>query len=235
MPIPNVFPDLVSVFTWSVVTIAFYLATKHAYRRWRHWWLMPLIATPTTLALVLLALGTGYQDYAHGAGWLVTLLGPATVAFAVPIYEQRAEIRRFWPVLAVGMVVGSLTSIFAAWGMATALEVEGALRLSLLPRSISTPFAMIMSGDIGGVPELTAVFVVITGVFGAMIGPALLNRLPLRSNLARGSLFGMGAHAVGTARAHQIGSEIGSISGLVMVLAGLMNVLLAPVVLAILR
>ena len=105
----------------------------------------------------------------------------------------------------------------------------------MLPRSMSTPFAMAVSRDLGGSPELTAVFVVITGVLGAALGEALLLRLPLRSGLARGALMGMGAHGVGTARAYQIGPEEGAIAGLVMVFTGVLNVLAAPLVAQLLR
>jgi putative effector of murein hydrolase len=128
------------------------------------------------------------------------------------------------------MAAGSVTAIVSSWALAMALGLDGALRLSLLPRSISTPFAMEVSSRIGGAPDLTAVFVIITGVAGAAIGDVLLARLPLRSKLARGALFGAGAHGAGTARAYQIGQEEGAIAGLVMVLVGLMNVLAAPVV-----
>jgi putative effector of murein hydrolase len=142
------------------------------------------------------------------------LLGPATVAFGIPIYGQRALIRRHWPVLLIGMAAGTLASLASSWGLATLVGLDGTLRLSLLPRSISTPFAMEVSGDIGGVPDLTAVFVVMTGVAGAVIG----------------DLFGLGAHGAGTARAHQIGETEGAVSGLVMVLVGVLNVLAAPLV-----
>jgi predicted murein hydrolase (TIGR00659 family) len=216
------------IVVWSAITIAFYVLSKRLHARWRRWWLMPLIVTPTLLIVVVLTLHVSYAEYIKDTGWLVTLLGPATVAFAVPIFEQRNLIRRHWPVLVVGMVVGSLTSVAAGWVLATALGVDETLRLSLLPRSISTPFAMSVSQNIGGAPSLTAVFVVLTGVFGAMLGEVMLNWLPIRSTLARGALFGVGAHAVGTVKAHQIGREEGSISGLVMVLVGLINVLIAP-------
>src|SRR5690606_5346239 len=106
---------------------------------------------------------------------------------------------------------------------------------SLLPRSISTPFAMEVSGEIGGIPQLTAIFVVLTGVLGAALGDIVLAWLPLRSALARGALLGVGAHGAGTAKAHMIGREEGSIAGLVMVLVGLMNILVAPVLAQILR
>lgn len=223
---------LVAAVFWSAATIAFYLAAKLAYRRWRRWWLMPLALAPIMLIAAALALHTSYHDYIRGTHWIVGLLGPATVAFAVPIYEQRALIRRYWPVLAFGMLAGSITSMATAWALASVLGLNDALRLSLLPRSISTPFAMAVSGEIGGVPDLTAVFVVITGILGAVIGEVMLARFPIRSAMARGALLGVGAHGAGTAKAHEMGREEGSIAGLVMVLVGLFNVLFAPVLAA---
>lgn len=215
---------------WSAVTIGFYWAAKRLYARWPRWWLMPLAVTPVLVAVVVLLLHASYHDYIRGTKWLVLLLGPATVAFAIPIYEQRGLIRQHWPVLLVGMVAGSLTAIASSWALAAMVGLDHTLLLSLLPRSISTPFAMEVSGDIGGVPDLTAVFVVITGIAGAVIGDMILARVPLVSALARGALFGVGAHGAGTARAHQLGETEGAVAGLVMVLVGLLNVLLAPIV-----
>ena len=213
---------------WSAATIGFYLASKALYRKWPHWWLAPLVVTPVLLIAAILFLHAEYRDYIRGTHWLVALLGPVTVAFAIPIYEQRALIRSHWPVLAVGVLAGSTTAVLSAWALASILGLDGALRLSLLPRSISTPFAMTVSGDIGGIPDLTAIFVVLTGVLGAAIGEIMLARLPIRSTLARGALLGMGAHGAGTAKAHEIGPEEGSVAGLIMVLVGLLNVLTAP-------
>ncbi|MDK3018867.1 LrgB family protein [Pseudodonghicola flavimaris] len=220
---------------WSAVTIGLYLLAKRVYRRWGYWWLMPMALTPVLVGVVVVALHAGYGDYISGTRWLVLLLGPATVAFAIPIYEHRQLIRAQWPVLLLGMIAGSVTAVASSWALASLLGLNGVLRLSLLPRSISTPFAMEVSGDIGGVPELTAVFVIVTGVVGAVIGDVLLARVPLRSALARGALFGIAAHGAGTARAHQIGATEGAVSGLVMVLVGLMNVLVAPLVMGLLQ
>ena len=221
---------LVQAAVWSLATILLYLLAKRVHRRWPRWWLMPLAVAPALLMIAALALNVSYRDYIRGTHWLVALLGPATVAFAVPIYEQRALIRRRWPLLLAGMVAGSLTAVATSWALAYVLGIDGELRLSLLPRSMSTPFAMEVSGEIGGIPDLTAVFVVLTGIIGAAVGDIVLARLPLRSALAKGALFGVGAHGAGTARAHQIGREEGAIAGLVMVLVGLMNVALAPLI-----
>lgn len=222
-------PFVEAVF-WSLATIGFYLLTKAVYRRWPRWWLLPLAWTPALLIVAVLFLDTSYAEYIRGTQWLMALLGPAVVAFAVPIYQRRALIRRHWPLLVFGMVVGSATAVVSSWGFATLLGLDGELRLSLLPRSISTPFAMAVSSEIGGIPDLTAVFVVMTGILGAVLGDLLLTWLPLRSSIARGSLFGMGAHGAGTAKAYEVGAEEGAVAGLIMVLVGLLNVLLAPLV-----
>ncbi|MCX8998944.1 LrgB family protein [Rhizobiaceae bacterium BDR2-2] len=220
---------------WSVLTIVLYMLAKRLYRRLPRTWTSPLLLTPVMLIVAALTLHTGYADYIRSTHWLMLLLGPATVAFAIPIYEQRDLIRRTWPVLVFGVTAGSITAIACAYGMAHLLGLTDTLRLSLLPRSISTPFAMTISSDIGGVPDLTALFVVVTGVTGAAVGDILLKFVPVRTPLARGALFGMGAHGAGVARATQIGSEEGSIAGLVMVLVGLVNVLSAPLLALLLR
>ncbi len=226
MPLAS--PFSLAIF-WSLATIGFYVCARSIYGRWPRWYLSPLAVTPALLLALALFLHTGYGDYIRGTHWIVMMLGPATVAFAIPIYEQRNTIRRHWPVLVIGVVIGSVTAMLTAWAMASALGLSDLMRLSLLPRSMSTPFAMSVSGDIGGAPDLTAVFVMITGICGAALGELMLNWLPLRSSLARGALLGMGAHGAGAVKAREIGMEEGSIAGLVMVLAGLVNVLAAPI------
>ncbi|BDU71851.1 LrgB family protein [Mesoterricola silvestris] len=213
---------------WLAATIAMYAVGKRVHRRFGAWWTSPLILAPAVLLGVALLLHVGYGDYIRGPRLLVGLLAPATIAFAVPIYRCRALIARHWLLLLVGVLAGSTASMLSSWVLSGWLGLSGPVRLSLLPRSMSTPFAMTVSSGLGGVPALTAVFVLITGVMGASLGELLLNVLPIRSNLARGALFGLGAHGVGTARALQLDSEMGSIAGLVMVCVGLINVLAAP-------
>jgi predicted murein hydrolase (TIGR00659 family) len=213
---------------WSFITIAMYFITKQLYRLWPVWWLMPIALTPILVASIVLLMHGNYQDYFYGTKWLSMLIGPVTVAFAIPIYEQRTLICQHWPILLIGAITGSLTAILSSWTLALCLGIDEPIRLSLVPRSISTPFAMIVSRDIGGIPDLTAIFVVITGILGAIIGKFLLARLSFNSALAKGALLGVGAHAAGTAQAHKIGSTEGAIASLVMILAGLLNVFLLP-------
>ncbi len=214
---------------WSLATIASYQIGRWLHARLRQWWSTPLLLAPALLIAIALALHEPYVDYIRRTHWLVALLGPATVAFAIPLWEQRGLIRRHWPVLLGGAVIGSCTAMLSVWALADVLGLDRSLLLSLLPRSMSTPFAMTVSGDIGGKPDLTAVFVVFTGILGSALGELVLPLLPLRSRMAAGALLGMGAHGAGVARAHGFGREEGAVAGLLMVLVGILNVLIAPI------
>lgn len=219
--------ELVSL-AWLAATLGGYVLLKPLYRRLPRWWTSPLFSVPVLLCVLGLVFGLDYASYIRDTHWLLLMLGPATVAFALPIWRYRALIRAQWPALLVGVLGGSTMAMTSSWALATWFGLGGAVRLSMLPRSITTPLAMLVSGDIGGVPELTALFVVITAVAGMAIGDLLLRCLPLRSALARGALFGMGAHGAGTAKAMEVGAEEGTVACLAMVLAGLLNVLAAP-------
>lgn len=213
---------------WLALTVGAYLFSRWLYGRTGRYLLSPLVLVPALLLAVAVPLHTAYAEYARNTHWLIGVLGPVTVAFAVPIWQQRAMLARHWPALLLGMLAGSLASISSSWGLAHLLALDESVSLSLVPRSITTPFAMPLAHDLGGVPELTAVFVMFTGVLGAVFGGLLLRVLPLRTSLARGALFGVGAHGAGVSRAHEVGGGEGSVAGLVMVLTGLLNLFAAP-------
>jgi putative effector of murein hydrolase len=219
---------------WLVLTLAAYLFSRWIYRRTGRYLLSPLILVPVLLLAVAMPLHTAYAEYSTNTHWLMLVLGPVTVAFAVPIWQQRSLLARNWLALLIGMLAGSAASIGSSFWLAKALALDASVTLSLVPRSITTPFAMPLAHDLGGVPELTAVFVMFTGVFGAALGGVLLKWLPLRSALARGALFGVGAHGAGVSRAREVGGEEGSVAGLVMVLTGLLNLFAAPLLAALL-
>lgn len=223
---------LVATLLWSATTVSTYIGARRLYSRLPRWWTSPIVLSPLALIALTIGLHVSYNEYIRGTRWLLDMLGPVTVAFALPIFEHRRLIRRHWSVLAAGILAGSTVAMASAWALARLLGLPETLGLSLMPRSVSTPFAVIVSGDIGGVPDLTAVFVVLTGIFGAALGELLLALLPLRTRLAQGALFGMGAHGAGVARASQIGQEQGAVASLVMILAGLCNVLAAPLIAA---
>lgn len=214
---------------WAAATLAIYAGARALNRRHPRWWSSPLLVTWTACGALILILHSSYADYLTGTRWLMLLLGPATIAFALPIHRHRQFIRRHAGILAIGVVLGSVLSAAVSWGFAACLHFPPELRASLLPRSVTTPLAMAASEKIGGLPGLTAAFTAITGLFGASVGELLLARLPFRSAFARGALFGMGAHGAGVAKARELGEEEGVAASLIMIFAGLLNVIAATI------
>ena len=194
------------------------------------------LANPTLIAVALLVLllsatGTPYRTYFDGAQFVHFLLGPATVALAVPLCEQRARIRRMWLPLAAGLTAGVLVGIVSAVGIAWLLGASPATLKSLAPKSVTTPVAMGIAERIGGLPSLTATFVIATGMLGAMIARPLLDLLRIQGHDVRGFALGVTSHGIGTARAFQVSEEMGAFSGLAMGLAALLTALVVPVLL----
>ena len=142
-------PEFHLVF-WPAATVLAYVCARLSYRRYARWWTSALVLAPALLLALALALHTGYREYMAGTHWLTAMLGPVIVAFALPLYQQRALIRRYWPVLTAGVAVGSLIAGVSAWLLGSMLDLPADLRLSLLPRSVATPFAMTVSSHVGG-------------------------------------------------------------------------------------
>jgi len=220
---------MVDILIWSGLTVAIYAVFRALYLRRPSFWTNPLLLGWLALMAVLIATKTPFQTYRDGSAPLILLLGPSVVAFAVPIYDQRAMILRRWRVLLLAVATGSIISAALSWELARALMLSPEIRASLLPRSISAPFAMIVAAQIGGVPGLAATFTAITGLLGASIALPLSKTLAITSRFARGAMLGMGAHGVGTARAFQWGPAEGSVAATTMTLAGVANVIVAVI------
>lgn len=212
-----------------VVTVALYFASKALYARFKSPWLTPLVAVPAVLAAIVVLAHIPYPVYFQDTRWLMWLLGPATVAFAVPIYEYRELLKRHWISLTVGVTVGIVVAVGGSLVLAKLLHLSPELQRSLMTRSVSTPFALAVSDKIHAPKDLTALFVIATGVCGMLFGELVLGLVPLRTRLARGALFGAAAHGVGTAKARELGSEEGVVASLTMMIAGVVMVLLAPI------
>jgi predicted murein hydrolase (TIGR00659 family) len=211
-----------------VLTIALYFGCKRAYARFKRPWLTPLVLAPALLGAIIVVARIPYAVYYEDTRWLMWLLGPSTVAFAVPIYEYRELIRRHWMSLTVGVAVGIVVAVGGSLALAKLLHLSPDLQRSLMTRSISTPFALAVSDTIRAPKQLTALFVIATGVCGMLFGELVLALVPLRTKLAKGALFGASAHGVGTAKARELGSEEGVIASLTMMIAGVVMVLIAP-------
>lgn len=211
-------------------TLLVYFANKRVYQRWRHLLLMPLVMTPMVLVALLLVTHISWQDYIGESHWLLWLLGPATLAFAVPVYENMAIIRRHWMSLSAGVITATVVAVCSSVWLARLFTLPETIQRSLAVRSITTPFALAAAKQLGGQPDLVALFVVITGVFGMAVGDVLFLRLAIKQGLAKGAGLGAASHGAGTARAYEIGQQEGVVSSLVMMLSGVVTVVLAPVI-----
>lgn len=190
--------------------------------------LHPVLTSIIILALLLQFSGTAYQTYFSGAQFIHFLLGPATVALAIPLCREMAVIRRAFVPIAVTLLIGSLTAIITAVGLAWCLGGERILLLTLAPKSVTTPIAMGIAEKIGGIPSLTAVAVVLTGIVGAVLGDLVLDRLKIHDETGRGMALGVASHGIGTAHALQRNRTAGAFAALAMALNGLLTALLLP-------
>jgi predicted murein hydrolase (TIGR00659 family) len=190
--------------------------------------LNPVLVAVTALVGILLATGTSYDTYFAGAQFVHFLLGPATVALAVPLYANVQKVRRLLLPLLISLLAGSIVAALSAVMIAKALGVSRPVLLSLAPKSATSPVAMGVAEQIGGVPSLTAVLVILTGVIGAVLAPGLLRLLRVKDDAAQGFAIGVAAHGIGTARAFQLGETAGAFAGLAMGLNALATALLVP-------
>jgi predicted murein hydrolase (TIGR00659 family) len=214
---------------WLTATLWAYLAAHWLHERSHRNPLVNSVAIAVLLLIAVLTLtGTSYETYFDGAQFVHFLLGPATVALAIPLYDNLRIVRRSVVPLAVALAAGSVTAIVSAVAIAWLLGADPVTLKSLAAKSVTTPIAMAISERIGGLPSLTAVFVLLTGVTGGMIVTPLMNLIRVRDGRAVGLAAGVAAHGVGTARAFQVGELAGTFAGTAMALNGLLTAILAP-------
>ena len=190
----------------------------------------PVLLAVAVLVALLALTGTSYQTYFDGAQFVHFLLGPATVALAIPLYAQFDRLRRMALPLLGALLVGSLTAALSAVAIGGLLGASEATQLSLAPKSVTTPIAMGIAERIGGLPSLTAILVIATGILGAMGASFIYRALKIEDDAVRGFALGIASHGIGTARAFQESEQAGAFAALAMGLNGLMTALLLPVV-----
>jgi predicted murein hydrolase (TIGR00659 family) len=220
---------------WLTATL---LAYQIAYAAYAYSKFNPLV-NPVAIAVALLVLiltltHTPYQTYFQGAQFVHFLLGPATVALAIPLYMQFEKLRRNWFALLTSALLGGASAIATAMGIAWLLGASWATVLSLAPKSVTMPIAMGVAEKIGGLPTLTAVLVMLTGILGATTARFIFNAMKIDDHSIRGFALGVTSHGIGTARAFQVSEEMGAFSGLAMGLSGVLTALLLPLVLKLL-
>lgn len=220
---------------WLTLTLLAYLAGDGLSRlAGRAPLVNPVLIAVALLAALLILLDTPYEIYFEGAQFVHFLLGPATVALAVPLYANVRLVRQAALPVMAALLAGSVTAMVSAVAIGWALGLDGQTLLSLIPKSTTAPVAMGVSASVGGVPSLTAVLVILTGITGALVVTPLMNAMGVRDWRARGLAVGVAAHGIGTARALHVNETAGAFAGLGMGLNAVLTALLAPLVVALL-
>lgn len=217
---------------WLTATLVAYLAGDACFRTvGRQSWANPVLIAVFLLALLLWLTGTDYATYFEGAQFVHFMLGPATVALALPLYDNLPRVRKAALPMLAALVAGSVTAVVSALLIARTFGISGPVLASLAPKSTTAPVAIGIAERIGGQPTLTAALVLLTGIFGAIIVTPLLNALKIRDWRARGFSVGVAAHGIGTARAFQVNETAGAFSGIGMGLNAVLTAVIAPLTL----
>lgn len=194
-------------------------------------WANPLIVAILIVTLFLTATGIPYLRYFEGAQFVHFLLGPATVALAVPLFAYWKRLKRMALPLIVALFAGSITAAGSAMLIAHWLGASPETVYSLAPKSVTTPIAMGIAEQIGGLPSLTAVLVALTGILGAISFPLLFRVIGIRDHATQGFAIGITAHGLGTARAFMVSEEMGAFAALAMGLNGILTAVMLPILL----
>ncbi|SDD32576.1 LrgB family protein [Nocardioides lianchengensis] len=217
-----------------VLTLLAYQAGRSLQARTGHALAQPVLVAVVLVGAVLLVLDVDVADYRDGTALLTFLLGPATVALAVPLHRQAHRLRGLLVPLLVAVPLGALVSVGSAVLVARGLGGDELLQRTLAPKAATAPVSIALSGENGGIPQLTAALTIVAGILGAVAGPAVLTLLRVRSRTARGIAMGSVSHGIGTSRALAEDRTEGAFSGLAMGLIALATSLVLPILLALL-
>lgn len=212
------------------LVIGVYLLAMWLYRKTKLNLLNPLLVSIPVLVIITHVLGISYESFEKGSRIISFMLGPTVVVLGYLLYEQVAHLRENAVSIITSVFVGCVTGILSVIFIARYFGADHALIVSLEPKSVTTPIAMSIAEKSGGIPSIAAVVVIVVGIFGGIVGPFVLEKLGISSKIARGLALGSAAHGLGTARAMELGTIEGAISGLAIGVMGIMTAILVPII-----
>ncbi|WP_018756633.1 LrgB family protein [Paenibacillus terrigena] len=213
---------------WLFITVAIYFASKRLYKAFPKVYLTPVLIVPIIVILLIQFSGVSFQSYNEGAGWLSEMVKPATIALAVMLYKHVDVLKKNVTAIIVSVGAGAIIAIITSAGIAKMLGLTKEITDSVAPRSTTTPIAVSVSDMIGGIPTVTAVATLVTGLLGMIIGPMIVKYFRIHSSVARGALFGTSAHACGISKALEYDAVAGSVAGISMMATAFITLGLAP-------
>lgn len=218
-----------SLFFGAGISLLCYEAGLLLKKRFKWALLNPLLIAVVCVMVLLKLLGMEYADYNAGAKYISYLLTPATVALAIPLYEQLTLLKKNLPAVAGGILAGTLAGLGGIFLLSRVFSLDHRLYVSFLPKSITTAIGMGVSEELGGVVALTVASIIITGILGNVIAEGVFRLFRIRDPIAKGLALGTSAHAIGTAKALELGEVEGAMSSLSIAVAGLLTVVAASV------
>ena len=216
-----------SMFFGAVISILAYALGVAIQKRWKYAIFNPMLIAIVAIILFLTVMGIDYETYNKSAEYITYFLTPATVCFAIPLYEQYERLKKNWRALLAGTLAGVLSSMLSIFLLSMLFGLAHEQYVSLLPKSITTAIGIALSGELGGIPTLTVAAIMVTGIFGNICARSLCRLFRIKEPAAVGLAIGAAAHAIGTVRAREIGEEEGAISSLSIVVCGLLTVVAA--------
>jgi len=199
------------------------------HRKYPYPYLLPILTTTIVIVAALLIFDIPFSDYMEGGKYIQHLLGPAVVALAYPLYNQRKLIMKFKYTILSGILIAMMSGLISVFAMLKLFKMDTDLILTSLPKSLTTPVAMQVSETIGGIAPLTAVFVMVAGFTGALFGPAVYKYSKVTSSIGRGISMGSASHGVGISKLKDYGEEDLSIGSLSMGLSAVIGAIICPI------
>ncbi len=218
-----------SLFFGALITIACYAVGLLLRRRFKLAILNPTLISVLLVIGILSATGVSYETYMQGADKISYFLTPATVCLALPLYEKLNLLKKSWKAVAVGLLCGVLTSLVCILLLCLVMKLPKEIYATLLPKSITSAIGMDVSVELGGVGSLTVASIILSGIFGSITAEWVFRVMRIHSPVAKGLAIGASSHAMGTAKAVEMGRTEGAMSSLALVVCGLLTVMLAPV------
>ena len=215
------------------ITLATYQLALAAYERTRWPFLQPVLVAMLMVIGILYLCDIDVREYLDFTKIFVLLLGPVIVALAVPLYINLRHIRQLWKPVLQTLLIAGLTATLMGSGLAWLFGASEEMQRTLLTKSVTSPFSILLASEVNGIPALAAIFSILTGVIGAMLGPELLRKINVTHPAAVGMAMGLTSHAVGTARALQEGEKCGGFAALGMSLIGVATAVMLPVAVSI--
>lgn len=216
---------------YLIITFGYYLLLTKLKNKINKTWINPLLFASLLIIATLKILNLKYDYYYESVSFISYLLTPATVALAIPLYENKSLIKKHAPLIFVSILSGILVHSLSLVFLKLLLNFDPLLFKSTIAKSVTTAIAKDITLQLGGLSEITVPLVIITGIFGAAIADSVFKYLKVESKIAAGLALGVSAHAVGTSKAIEMGEVEASMSSIALILTGLLTVLLAPIIL----